>query len=104
MRHRKPENWLAAVARRGDGLQSEDALSPAEQAREALLMGLRLAEGIVPDALAARFGLPVEALLNARQVRLLTTAGLMEGRNARLRVTPQGMLLLDSILAAIVEV
>jgi oxygen-independent coproporphyrinogen-3 oxidase len=104
VRHRKPENWLAAVARRGDGLQSEDALSPAEQAREALLMGLRLAEGIVPDALAARFGLPVEALLNARQVRLLTTAGLMEGRNARLRVTPQGMLLLDSILAAIVEV
>jgi oxygen-independent coproporphyrinogen-3 oxidase len=104
VRHRKPENWLAAVARRGDGLQSEDALSPAEQAREALLMGLRLAEGIVPDALAARFGLPVEALLNARQVRLLTTAGLMEGRDARLRVTPQGMLLLDSILAAIVEV
>ncbi|MBK8629757.1 MAG: coproporphyrinogen III oxidase [Sphingomonadales bacterium] len=104
VRHRKPENWLAAVARRGDGLQSEDALSPAEQAREALLMGLRLAEGIVPDALAARFGLPVEALLDARQVRLLTTAGLMEGRDARLRVTPQGMLLLDSILAAIVEV
>ena len=104
VRHRKPENWMAAVERRGDGLQSEEALSVDDQAREALLMGLRLAEGIQPEALAARFGLPVDALLNAKQVRILSAEGLLETEGATLRVTPDGMLLLDSILTAIVAV
>ncbi len=104
VRHRKPENWIAAVARRGNGLQSEEALSIDEQAREALLMGLRLAEGIQPEALAVRFGLPVEILLDAKQVRQLSAQGLLETAGATLRVTPDGMLLLDSILTAIVAV
>ena len=46
IRHKKPENFLNAVTRNRHGAQSEEALSPAERAREALLMGLRLAEGV----------------------------------------------------------
>ena len=45
-RHRKPENWLAALARNGHGIAEEKAIPPAEQGVEALLMGLRLAEGV----------------------------------------------------------
>jgi hypothetical protein len=45
-RHRKPENFLGAIERNGHGLQSETALDPATQAMEALLMGLRLREGV----------------------------------------------------------
>jgi putative oxygen-independent coproporphyrinogen III oxidase len=41
-RHKKPENFLNAVARHGSGLQIEDALDAPTQAMEALLMGLRL--------------------------------------------------------------
>jgi oxygen-independent coproporphyrinogen-3 oxidase len=47
-RHKKPENWLAALARNGHGIVEERAIAPADQGIEALLMGLRLAEGIVP--------------------------------------------------------
>jgi oxygen-independent coproporphyrinogen-3 oxidase len=101
-RHRKPENWLAAIARRGDGLQTEEPLSIAEQAREALLMGLRLAEGVNPAALAQRFSLAEDALLHQRQVALLSKEGLLSRTDERLCVTPQGMLLLDAILAAVV--
>src|SRR5687768_10184322 len=36
-RHRKPENWLAAVARNGNGLEEEIPLEPRDRAVEALL-------------------------------------------------------------------
>src|SRR4029453_11377612 len=54
VRHKKPENFLAAVVRNGHGLVEEEPLSGGEAAREALVMGLRLAEGIEPVALARR--------------------------------------------------
>src|SRR6202012_289430 len=45
-RHRAPEVWLEHVERSGDGLTQDNAVAPTERAREALLMGLRLTEGI----------------------------------------------------------
>jgi putative oxygen-independent coproporphyrinogen III oxidase len=50
---RQPEAWLDAVERSGNGLVESNVLSRAEQADELLLMGLRLAEGIDVDQLAA---------------------------------------------------
>ena len=50
---RQPEAWLDAVERSGNGLVECNVLSRAEQADELLLMGLRLAEGIDVDRLAA---------------------------------------------------
>ena len=46
VRHRKPENFLSALARNGHGIVEEEPLIAAEAADEALVMGLRLAEGI----------------------------------------------------------
>src|SRR3546814_710365 len=45
-RRRKPENWLAALTRNGHGIESEEPLAPRTRATEALLMGLRLDEGV----------------------------------------------------------
>ena len=45
-RRKKPENWLAAVDRNGHGIEIEDPLVPHDRATEALLMGLRLREGV----------------------------------------------------------
>src|SRR5205085_4421811 len=58
VRHKKPENFLAAVHRIGSGMAEEAKLTPNEAADEALVMGLRLSEGIDAGAMAARFGLP----------------------------------------------
>ncbi len=92
-RHRKPENWLSALARNGHGIVEESEITPAEQRVEALLMGLRLAEGIPYSA----EGLDLAA------VDRLAAQGLIERTPVRLRVTPRGMLLLDGILAQIVS-
>jgi oxygen-independent coproporphyrinogen-3 oxidase len=99
-RRRKPENFLAAVARNAHGIESEDALSPATRAAEALLMGLRLDEGVDLARLAATTGVqdPVDAAAIAR----LAGHGLVRQDKDRLQVTPAGMLVLDRILAEIV--
>ena len=99
VRHKKPENFLAAVARNQHGLVEEERLSPYEAAHEALVMGLRLADGIDPAALAERLG--VERLVDEAAVERLMPHGLLERRGERLRTTPAGRLLLDSILAEI---
>lgn len=101
-RHKKPENFLAAVTRNGHGGQIETALSPAEMAREALLMGLRLAEGVDLGTVAAKSGHPKNALVDREAVARLSRYGLVTQSGTQLRVLPDGMLLLDRILAEIV--
>ncbi|MDT9599786.1 radical SAM family heme chaperone HemW [Sphingosinicella rhizophila] len=94
-RHRKPENWLAAIGRQGHGIQEEMELSSADRKVEALLMGLRLREGIALGAL--------RPMLDRDAVARLEGQGLLATDADRLRVTPAGMLLLDAILAEIVK-
>ncbi|QGN53311.1 radical SAM family heme chaperone HemW [Novosphingobium sp. Gsoil 351] len=102
LRHKKPENWLEAVARQGHGLNGETSLSAAEQAAEALLMGLRLGEGIDLGAIADRFGFTADTLVVPEKVGLYARLGLIERAGRRLTVTPAGMPLLDALLAELV--
>ncbi|RJY08490.1 radical SAM family heme chaperone HemW [Aurantiacibacter aquimixticola] len=101
-RHRKPENWLAAVERNGHGLQEERVLGHREQASEALLMGLRLVDGIDVAKLVRRFELPDAALIDRRELEALTNLGLCWQREDRIGVTATGMPLLDAILGRLV--
>ncbi len=104
VRHKKPENWLAAIERNGHGLQSEDALMPAERAREALLMGLRLGEGVDLMRIAARCKVEQDKLIDAQKARTLEGHNLIHLRGNRLTVTNRGMPLLDRILAELVAI
>ncbi|RYD82062.1 MAG: coproporphyrinogen III oxidase, partial [Sphingomonadales bacterium] len=104
VRRKKPENWLARVDANGHGIELEDALSPESRAQEALLMGLRLNEGVDLARIAAMSGLPVDHLVDRDAVLRLVDQGLMRQTSEQLRVTEAGMLLLDAILAEIVAV
>jgi oxygen-independent coproporphyrinogen-3 oxidase len=94
LRHRKPENWLSALARNGGGLAEETLLSARDRAREALLMGLRLREGVAVEGL--------EDSLDPASVARLERYGLLARAPGRLRVTPSGMLVLEAVLREIV--
>ena len=98
VRHRKPENFLSGLRRNGHGLVEEEPLSATEAADEALVMGLRLSEGIDPQALEQRFGGP---LIDSEAVDRLVATGHLERKGSRLRTTPAGRLLLDRVLAEI---
>lgn len=104
LRHKKPENWMKAVHRNGHGLQSEEPLAPADRAREALIMGLRLAEGVDLRRIADISGLQPDMLLDDKAVARLSALQLVERDGQRLCVTPAAMLLLDAILPEIVSV
>jgi len=101
VRHRKPENFLSALARNGHGIAEEAALSPTEAADEALVMGLRLADGIDIEPLSRRFGVPI---VDWRRVDRLVASGHLARDGARIRTTREGRLLLDSILGEIAAV
>jgi putative oxygen-independent coproporphyrinogen III oxidase len=100
-RHRKPENWLAALARNGHGLTEETPLSPMERATESLLMGLRLAQGVDLQRIAARTGVP--DLIDEAAAQRLQRLGLVTRDGPRLAVSEPGMLLLNAILAELVS-
>jgi len=102
-RHRKPENWLGAVERNGHGLHEETPLAATERSNEALMMGLRLAEGIDLGDLSSRFGLPIGEMIDEDAARGIIGMGLLHREADHLAVTPAGMLLLDAILPQVVR-
>ncbi len=102
VRHKKPENWLAAVAAKGDGLSEERVLSSNEQASEALLMGLRLREGVDLADLAQRFGFRAADLVNQAKADFYTSKGLVWQDHGLVGVTDAGMPLLDGLLGELV--
>jgi putative oxygen-independent coproporphyrinogen III oxidase len=103
-RHKKPENFSTAIDRNAHAIASEDLLDPASRATEALLMGLRLAEGICLDRLSQKTGIAADALLDAGAVERIASLGLIHRNGSKVTVTPKGMPLLDAILPEIVAV
>lgn len=99
-RHRKPENWLDAVARNGHGLQGEDSLTSRDRAAEALVMGLRLSEGLDFARLASE-GIDMAQVLDEAALMRLAATGLIERPTGRLRLTDAGAPLLDAVLREI---
>ena len=87
-RHRKPENYLGAVERNGHGLKVEADLTPLERTSEALVMGLRLAEGVDLARIEAMSGLARVAFLDAGAMVRLAGQGLVGVRTATGLVSP----------------
>jgi putative oxygen-independent coproporphyrinogen III oxidase len=102
-RHRAPEPWAELVERQGHAVVEQTALAPTERAREMLLMGLRLTEGIDPMRFAVRTGMALEDALDASVLRQALDERYLDWRNGRLTATAEGRLRLDALLAAIVR-
>lgn len=102
VRHKKPENYLKAVAAQLHGIAEIRELGIREQAAEAILMGLRLGEGIASAVLAQRFGLAETDLIAPAKRAFYITQGLLTERGDRLVVTDAGMPLLDGLLGELV--
>ncbi len=93
---RHPEMWLTQVETEGHGLVENTALSREEQGDEFLLMGLRLREGIDPRRFERLSGREIDR----DRVKSLVEDGFIElDARGRLRVTPMGAPLLDTVVA-----
>ena len=101
-RHRAPEIWAAWVEAKGHGTTREEALAPTERAREMLLMGLRLAEGIDEARFRARTTLDLDACLDPSTLQRALDEGYLARGAGVLRTLPEGALRLDALLGALV--
>jgi oxygen-independent coproporphyrinogen-3 oxidase len=99
VRHRKPENFIAAVANHRHGIAEEAPLAPCEAADEALVMGLRLREGVDVGSIAERFG--VHSIVDWDRVARVQRSGHLKRDGTRIILTASGRLLLDHILGEI---
>jgi oxygen-independent coproporphyrinogen-3 oxidase len=92
----KPGAYLKAVRETGLGWSLAEALSPLDQARERLSMGLRLADGMaLADVTALGFGIGESILDDLASLGLLTREG------ERIALTARGRLAADRIVAMI---
>jgi len=92
---KSPERWLDLVQQRGHGLEEETSLTTQERLEETVLMGLRLPqEGIAYAALPQH--------VHHRAAPLITE-GLLVHNDDRLRVTAQGMPVLNAIIASLLR-
>ena len=98
-RHRAPEEWLRLVEAQGHAAVECETLSPQEVGREAMLMGLRLTEGIDPSRIEARAGLSFAEVIDPTMLTAcLEENYLLWSENNRLCATDEGLLRLDSML------
>ncbi len=101
-RHRAPEPWAERVECHGHGTTGETPVGTADRAREMLLMGLRLADGVNAARFAVRTGRPLDAALDADTLARAIDAGYLERDAHRLRATAEGRKRLDALLPALV--
>lgn len=91
--------WEARIAAGERPVESQEALGPSALATEAVMLGLRTADGIDLDAFAARFGFDLVAA-NEALVARLTDDGLVTLRDGRLAPTASGLAVADGLAAA----
>ncbi|ASG21652.1 radical SAM family heme chaperone HemW [Nitrospirillum viridazoti] len=97
--HRAPEIWLQRVEEAGTGAHADERVTPEQRGREALMMGLRLAEGVSLARLTAEAGgvSPVDMAAVDR----LSRHGLLTLDGDRLTATADGRQRLNGVLAAL---
>ena len=101
LRRKKPEHWLAGVNESGHGMESETSLTVAERTTEALVMGLRLAEGLDAARFVARSGTALADAVKPDAVARLVEQGLLISDSRGLRLTAAGWPLANAVLAEI---
>jgi len=100
-RHRAPEPWAERVERDSHGSTPEEAVAPADRAREMLLMGLRLTEGVDAARLLGRTGLRLEDALEPEVFERSLAEGYVTFDGGCLAATAEGRLRLDALLVAL---
>jgi oxygen-independent coproporphyrinogen-3 oxidase len=95
---KSPEGWAQRVEDTGDGLETLSALTSPEQGEEALLMGLRLSEGVSIARVEGMLGRPLKPVA----IVDLGAHGLLLRDGGRLRATARGRFVLNRVIAELV--
>ncbi len=99
-RHRSVTTWIRRVLAGESPIAEEEPLEGDDRAREALMLGLRLREGIHLPRFVERYGFdPVRE--EAAAIESFLADGLVEIENEHLRLTREGCFLADTVISAL---
>lgn len=90
--------WARRLASGGSPRCEEETRSPDQQAREAMMLGLRLIDGVDRRAFQQRYA-DDPTLRYQDQIRKFQSLGLLDVDQQRIRLTRPGLLLADSVVA-----
>jgi oxygen-independent coproporphyrinogen-3 oxidase len=97
-----PEAWLEAVERSGQGTAETTLVAGRDLVEEALMMGLRLADGIDRTVFASMTGADPVAALDEGRLASLVAAGYLEVDASHLKATPAGRQRLNAVLERLI--
>ena len=69
---------------------------------ESVYLGLRLTDGVDTAGFESRFGITFATLFE-KPLEVYTSMGLLENANGRCRLSPRGMLVIDSIASSFID-
>jgi len=98
-RIRSPDSWLSQVEASSDGMESTEPLPPETQFEEAILMGLRLSEGIPETRLQAITGKGFDDAFDPARLAALIESDFLIRTPERLTATPAGRSRLNAVIA-----
>jgi coproporphyrinogen III oxidase-like Fe-S oxidoreductase len=101
-RHRAPEIWAERVEQDGHGSTEEEEISARNRAREALLMGLRLTEGLDAEVFLHRTGLSLASAIDEGILAACIEAEYLTFADGILCATEEGRRRLDAVLPRLV--
>ncbi len=96
--HRAPDVWLKHVREEGHGLRVCDVIDGVTAQREALMMGLRLTEGIAHTDWDKKFGAALDNFLAPEKIARLTGDGYLVNTENALQATAAGLQRLNAVL------
>ncbi len=102
-RWRSPEKWLEAVEKAGSGLEARETLDVPTRAAEALMMGLRLVEGVSAERFERMAGRTLEEYVGTERLRRLVRGGFLETSRTGARTTLRGRMVLNAVLGELLS-
>lgn len=93
-----PVRWLEKVSSDGHGTAKRRPLSPQDRARELIMMGLRLQEGIDKHTFKSSTGVDVAEVIDLDAKAQLITGQFLTETSTHLNATSAGRLLLNGLL------
>ena len=98
-----PKRWLQLTRENGNGTAKRRTLSPEDRARELVMMGLRLVEGINKARFQKITGLPIVQIIDTQARDRLIDGNLLHEDDARLYASADGRQKLNALLASLLN-
>ncbi|MGZ9097235.1 MAG: radical SAM family heme chaperone HemW [Micavibrio sp.] len=100
--HRAPDIWLKNVSEQGHGAHPFEEVTPDQRMTEALMMGLRLSEGVPLARLEHESGKTSDNFFDPKKIKSLCDEGYLSMANDHITATAAGRQRLNALLSYLV--